>query len=76
MHTPPPPPAGARQWHVAENGATKGPFSEADLQAMVASGALSRSSHVWYAGQDGWRTAAETELARLFSMVPPPPPGA
>lgn len=73
---PPPPPAGARQWHVAENGATKGPFSEADLQAMVASGALSRSSHVWSAGQDGWRTAAETELARLFSMVPPPPPGA
>ncbi|MBE0555580.1 MAG: DUF4339 domain-containing protein, partial [Rhodobacteraceae bacterium] len=58
----------------AENGATKGPFSEADLSAMAASGSLTRASMVWAAGQDGWKPAAETELARLFAMVPPPPP--
>jgi len=71
---PPPPPAAARAWHVAENGQTKGPFSDADLATMAASGALTRGSQVWTAGQDGWKPAAETELSRLFAMVPPPPP--
>jgi membrane protease subunit (stomatin/prohibitin family) len=72
---PPPPPPVARAWHVAENGATKGPFSEADLAAMAASGSLTRASQVWTAGQDGWKPAADTDLSRLFAMVPPPLPG-
>ncbi len=71
---PPPPRPAARAWHVADNGATKGPFSEGDLAAMVASGALTRASQVWAAGQDNWMPASETELSRLFAMVPPPPP--
>jgi membrane protease subunit (stomatin/prohibitin family) len=71
---PPPPPPAAKAWHVADNGATKGPFTEADLAAMAANGSLSRSSQVWTAGQEAWKPAAETELARLFAMVPPPPP--
>jgi membrane protease subunit (stomatin/prohibitin family) len=71
---PPPPPPAAKVWHVAENGATKGPFSEADLAGMAASGALTRASQVWTAGQDAWKPASDTELARLFAMVPPPPP--
>jgi membrane protease subunit (stomatin/prohibitin family) len=71
---PPPPPPAAKAWHVADNGATKGPFTEGDLAAMAANGSLSRSSQVWTAGQEAWKPAAETELARLFAMVPPPPP--
>ncbi|GLS88855.1 hypothetical protein GCM10010873_38290 [Cypionkella aquatica] len=71
---PPPPPAAGKAWHVAENGATKGPFSESELASMATSGALSRASQVWTAGQDGWKAAADTELAQLFAMVPPPPP--
>lgn len=71
---PPPPPPAAKAWHVAENGATKGPFTEADLSGMAAGGSLTRASMVWTAGQDGWKPAGETELARLFAMVPPPPP--
>ncbi|EEW25907.1 DUF4339 domain-containing protein, partial [Rhodobacter ferrooxidans] len=58
-----------------KNGATKGPFSETDLAALAASGGLTRASHVWTAGQDGWKLAADTDLARLFDAVPPPPPG-
>ena len=64
----------ARAWHLAENGATKGPFGDADLAGMAASGALGRATQVWTAGQDGWKAAGDTELARLFAMVPPPPP--
>jgi hypothetical protein len=71
---PPPPPPAARAWHVAANGATTGPFTEADLATMAASGALTRASQVWTAGQEGWKPAAETELAKLFAMMPPPPP--
>ncbi|WP_054005647.1 SPFH domain-containing protein [Cypionkella psychrotolerans] len=71
---PPPPPPAGKAWHVAENGATKGPFSESDLAEMVASGGLSRSAQVWTAGQDGWKAAGDTDLAKLFAMMPPPPP--
>jgi membrane protease subunit (stomatin/prohibitin family) len=71
---PPPPPPVAKAWHVAVNGETKGPFSEADLAAMAAQGGLTRASHVWTAGQDGWKAAGDTELQRLFAQVPPPPP--
>jgi membrane protease subunit (stomatin/prohibitin family) len=71
---PPPPPPAAKVWHVAANGATTGPFGDSELAAMVASGALTRTSQVWTAGQEGWKPAAETELARLFAMMPPPPP--
>lgn len=71
---PPPPPPAGKQWHLAVNGTTRGPLSEADLRAMAASGALTRASMVWAAGMAGWVAAAETELAALFADIPPPPP--
>jgi membrane protease subunit (stomatin/prohibitin family) len=73
---PPPPPAAGKAWHMAENGATKGPFSEAELTSMAASGAFNRTVQVWTLGQDGWKAAGDTELSKLFAMVPPPPPPA
>jgi len=73
----PPPPPVEHVWHVAENGETKGPFSKAQLGRMAAAGELSRESYVWTAGQDGWMKAEDvTELAQLFTILPPPPPGA
>lgn len=71
---PPPSPPAAKVWHVAENGATKGPYTEAELSAMAQAGTLTRASQVWSAGQEGWKAAGETELSRLFALVPPPPP--
>ncbi|WP_299150680.1 SPFH domain-containing protein [uncultured Tateyamaria sp.] len=71
----PPPPPVEHVWHVAENGATKGPFSKAQLGRMAASGDLTRDSYVWTAGQDGWLKAEDVvELAQLFTVMPPPPP--
>jgi membrane protease subunit (stomatin/prohibitin family) len=72
--TPPPPPPAGKVWHIAENGATKGPFTESDLAGMAASGALNAGTMVWTGGQDGWKPAAQTDLARLLLQVPPPPP--
>ncbi|MDQ2090784.1 SPFH domain-containing protein [Marimonas arenosa] len=74
---PPPPPPAEHVWHIAENGETKGPFSKAAMGRMAAAGELKRDSHVWTPGQDGWKTAGEVaELAQLFTILPPPPPGA
>ena len=71
---PPPPPPAGKVWHVAENGATMGPFAEGDLGRMITEGRLGRATMVWTAGQDGWKMAAETELVRLLDQLPPPPP--
>ncbi len=71
----PPPPPVEHVWHIAENGATKGPFSKAALGRMVTDGSLTRETLVWTQGQDGWMKAEDvTELAQLFTVMPPPPP--
>lgn len=71
----PPPPPVEKVWHIAENGATKGPFSKAALGRMTTDGGLTRETLVWTAGQDGWTAAGEiNELAQLFTVMPPPPP--
>ena len=73
--TPPPPPPSEHVWHIAEAGQTSGPFSKAALGRMATDGRLTRQTHVWTAGQDGWMHAGDVaELAQLFTVMPPPPP--
>ena len=74
---PPPPPPVEHVWHIAENGATRGPFSKAALGRMATAGEVTRETYVWTPGQDGWKRAEDVvELAQLFTILPPPPPGA
>ena len=74
---PPPPPPVEHVWHTAENGQTKGPFSKAAMGRMAVDGSLTRETFVWTQGQDGWMRAEDVaELAQLFTVLPPPPPGA
>ena len=71
----PPPPPVEHVWHIAENGVTRGPFSKAALGRMAAAGEVTRQTHVWTQGQDGWMHAEDVrELAQLFTVLPPPPP--
>ena len=71
----PPPPPVEHVWHIAEGGATTGPYSKARMGRMVTEGTLKRDTFVWTAGQDGWKRADEVmELAQLFTVMPPPPP--
>ncbi|MGY3437584.1 MULTISPECIES: SPFH domain-containing protein [unclassified Marinovum] len=75
-HAAPPPPPVEHVWHIAENGQTTGPFSKAKLGRMATSGEITRETYVWTAGQDGWKRAEDVqELAQLFTILPPPPPG-
>ncbi len=72
---PPPPPPVEKVWHIAENGATQGPFSRATMGQKAGTGGLTRDTLVWTAGQDGWKKAGDVaELATLFTILPPPPP--
>ncbi len=73
----PPAPPVEHVWHIAEGTETRGPYSKADLGRMAADGGLSRDTYVWTPGQDGWIRAEDVmELAQLFTIMPPPPPGA
>jgi membrane protease subunit (stomatin/prohibitin family) len=74
---PPPPPQVEKVWHLAVDGKTSGPYSRAELGRMAEAGELSRDTHVWTVGLDGWKTAGDLdELAQLFTVLPPPPPAA
>ncbi len=73
---PPPLPQTAAAWHVGIDGQTKGPFGEGDLAAMAAAGTLTAATLVWCEGQDGWKAASETALAKLLKSAPPPLPKA
>jgi len=74
---PPPPPPVEHVWHLAENGASHGPYSKANLGRMATDGSLTRASLVWTPGQEGWKPAGDVaELAQLFTVLPPPPPPA
>jgi membrane protease subunit (stomatin/prohibitin family) len=73
---PPPPPPPAAAWHLARNGATEGPYDEGALARLAAAGTLTGATMVWTAGQEGWKPARETALARLLAQMPPPPPPA
>ena len=73
----PPPPPVEHVWHIADEGKTKGPYSKAKLGRMAADGDLNRDTYVWTQGQDGWQRAEDVrELAQIFTVMPPPPPGA
>ncbi|MDD9922085.1 MAG: DUF4339 domain-containing protein, partial [Boseongicola sp.] len=72
--SPPPPPV-EHVWHIAKDGKTEGPFSKAEIGQRADKGSVDRETWVWTAGQDGWKRAEDTELAELFTVSPPPPPG-
>ncbi|MFG5380715.1 SPFH domain-containing protein [Yoonia sp. R2-816] len=73
---PPPPPPVEHVWHIADGGEVSGPFSKAAMGRKVTDGSLNRDSMVWTQGQDGWMRAEDVaELAQLFTVMPPPPPG-
>ena len=72
--TPPPPPP-AEAFHVSIDGQTSGPFTMDQLKAKATAGEISRETHVWREGMDGWKRASEVDaMSRVFGAVPPPPP--
>jgi len=72
--TPPPPPP-VRAWHLAQDGQSTGPFSDAQLMDALRTGSFGRDMLVWCAGMANWAEAARVpELAAHFPPEPPPLP--
>ncbi|HYE96675.1 MAG TPA: SPFH domain-containing protein [Rubricoccaceae bacterium] len=72
--TPPPLPQG-RQFHVAADGQSQGPYDLQTLRTQAQSGRLTRETMVWSQGMEGWQPAGELDALReVFAAVPPPPP--
>lgn len=73
---PPAPPAAAvAQYHLSVNGQQTGPYALQQLQQLVQSGQLTRTTYVWKQGMAAWAMASDVpEVAQLFGAVPPPPP--
>ena len=68
---PPPPPPVQSEWYIYHNSQRSGPF---DVNQLMQQG-LTPQTHVWRAGQNGWKQATEIpELASLLASAPPPPP--
>jgi membrane protease subunit (stomatin/prohibitin family) len=73
QHLPPPPPVGI-SFFIAVNGQQSGPFQQAALQQLVATGRLSSTTLVWRQGMPGWQLAGSVpELASVMSPAAPPP---
>ncbi|HSN55595.1 MAG TPA: TIGR00266 family protein [Candidatus Sulfomarinibacteraceae bacterium] len=65
----------SKQWYVAVNGESFGPFGEDELRQKFAAGTYNRDHHVYTEGMRGWIPAhAVDELEGLFGPVPAPPP--
>ena len=63
-------------WFYAENGQQRGPVSEAEFDALVASGSIQPSKLVWREGMAKWQPLSEVRPIGLAPGGPPPPPGA
>ncbi|MBZ9907770.1 DUF4339 domain-containing protein [Mesorhizobium sp. BR115XR7A] len=63
------------EWYYEQDGAHRGPVSEADLNVMLANRLINASTRVWTAsfGQQ-WKPAKETQLQTSQPTPPPPLP--
>ena len=70
---PPPPPMSV--WHVAVNGQSHGPLSNAQLMQSIQSGEVTRATQVWAPSLGNWTAAGQVpQLASYFGPPTPPPP--
>lgn len=54
------------QWYYGAGSDKKGPYSTAQLAALVESGAVTAQTLVWADGMDSWQPLAQTPLAAEF----------
>lgn len=59
-------------WHIQQNGAVKGPYSDDQVKALCEAGAINGSTLVWKQDYAEWRPLAETDFIHKASLAPPP----
>jgi uncharacterized protein (TIGR00266 family) len=67
----------SKQWYVAVDGQSFGPFDEETLRSKFASGEYNAEHHVFSEGMKGWVPAGTVDdFSGSFSAAPAPPPPA
>lgn len=52
-----------------------GPFNEAEISRLVASGQITKATYIWRVGMLQWELAENVpEFLRIIALAPPPPP--
>lgn len=73
VQTPPPPTIPS--FYIAKDGQTTGPFRLDVIQKMVADREVVATTYVYKVGGTVWTAAnQDPEIAKMFAMIPPPPP--
>jgi uncharacterized membrane protein len=62
------------QIYVHKNNEQLGPFTEAEIKAQLASGAITLQDHVWWQGQANWLPLGQTPLGGSSPMPAPSVP--
>jgi membrane protease subunit (stomatin/prohibitin family) len=71
-----PPPVPTTIWHIAVNGQSQGPLSDAQLMQAIQTGQVTRSTQVWTPALGNWTAAGQVpQLSGYFGPPTPPPPG-
>ena len=61
-----------RQWHVGRGNTPEGPYSDAQLRDLIASGRVTADTLVWSAGMAAWTKAADIPGLMQPPRMPPP----
>ena len=61
-------------WHYAAGGERHGPVDDAELDRLIAAGAVTGDTLVWHAGLDGWRPLREARTGALLADAARRPP--
>jgi hypothetical protein len=59
------------QIYIHRNNQQLGPFTEAEVKAQLASGAISLQDHVWWQGQANWMPLGQSPFATTLSPTSP-----
>ena len=72
--TPPPIPK-AQTYHLAINGASKGPLTIEQIKTMITSHEIDKDTLIWREGMSNWeKISSLDELKMIFKATPPPIP--
>jgi hypothetical protein len=62
------------QIFIHRNNQQLGPFTEAEIKAQLAAGAISLQDHIWWQGQSGWMPLRQSPFATPVAGMPSMPP--
>lgn len=65
----------SRQYYVALDGKSAGPFSDTEFSRLIADGSIKKETLIWRLGMSKWDVPENIpDVLRLIALAPPPIP--